>query len=79
MKLSKTQQRIVELMGNGWELGVSMVSEGRCWIQEGLVGHGGRRENVSVATFHALRKRGVIVQREQKFPTAKYVLSDEWK
>jgi hypothetical protein len=68
MKLSKTQQEIVDRLNNGWELGAMSDMSGRCWIQKPGLGRGGESHNVSSATIHALVKKGVLVYGEYKYP-----------
>ena len=73
MKLSKTQQHVIDLMESGWELGCSTTMDGRCWLQKGGLGQGGETEDVRHNTVHALYKRGLI-EGHYGFPTKKYTL-----
>jgi hypothetical protein len=78
-KLSKNQQEVIDKMRAGWELGQDMSFQGWAWLQKGGLGKGGESMNVKLNTFHSLRERGIIRCVSQKFPTARYELSDEWK
>ena len=74
-KLSKTQERIVELMGHGWELGFSHGIQPYVSLQKGGIGRGGQTETVSIATFMRLRDLGVIwAPNGDTFPTDRYQL-----
>lgn len=75
MKLSKTQQDVVDLMKNGWELGSTMTFEGGCWLQENGCGRGGNTERVSNSTVHALLNKGIICEKKAKFPLRTYKLA----
>ena len=74
--LSKAQQEVVDLLTDGWDLGVSMSMDGLCWLQRGGIGRGGASKTVSKATVSALCRKGVIRQVSRKFPTARYGLSE---
>lgn len=71
-KLSKAQQKIIDLLNSGWEIGWMLDSSDRCWIQKGGAGRGGESRNVNISTARALREAGNIVCVESKFPTARY-------
>ncbi len=73
MKLSKTQQEVIDLMKSGWELGQSMAIHSRTWLQKNGLGRGGETKNVSGATVHALYRKGLIDSKDN-FPTRKYYL-----
>ena len=60
MKLSTTQQRILDLMSNGWELGENLGCNYYGRIQKGGLGKGGEVITVSFSTISALEKRGLI-------------------
>jgi len=73
MKRSKTQQLVLDLMKEGWELGASTGIDRRCWLQKNGCGNGGEIKNVSAATVHALYKHGLI-KRNNGFPWCTYTL-----
>ena len=66
LKLSKTQQEIVQLMKNGWELGIHHAYFSDSWIQKDGLGKGGESKNVSITTIWALEKKGVIERKEKE-------------
>lgn len=77
MKLSKNQQKIIDLMKLGWELGVSVsLSRSRAWVQENGVGRGGKSEDMSIATFNVLSEKKLIEIKHKGFPTSKYQLTE---
>jgi hypothetical protein len=59
-KLSLAQQRIVDRIKDGWELGMNGGMDPRFWIQKDGLCRGGASEKVSLATVHALEDRGII-------------------
>ena len=61
-KLSKTQQEVVNLINDGWELGMQTGLTGRYWIQKGGLCCGGESKNISSATVHALEREGLIIR-----------------
>lgn len=81
MKLSKAQQRIVDLMNDGWELGYYDGLGGGYRIQKGGLGSGGDSERVRCDTAYSLIKKAVIVPNgERSFPiTRRYVLAEEYR
>lgn len=76
VKLTPTQQRVVDLMEQGWELGCSMTIDGKPWIQQGGLGKGGKTEKVSIATLDGLLKKKVIQMAYRRFPTTAYCLAE---
>ena len=74
MKLSKTQQEIVALMEQGWELCRSTSMDGRTWIQENGCGRGGKTKEIRINTVYALHKANRIVCVKGGFPTSHYRL-----
>ena len=72
--LSKTQAEVVELIRQGWELGVSYGFEHHAWLQKDGIGKGGPTKRISGATVHALWKKKVIVVSKSGFPTTIYRL-----
>lgn len=76
MKLTKAQQEIIDLLKNGWELGISAGFNARCWIQKGGIGRGGESKDIRHSTYTALRKAKAIKLVEQGYPTSKYAASE---
>jgi hypothetical protein len=75
MKLSKTQQEVVDLMREGWELAVSTTHNGGAWLQEDGVGRSGITKNISRSTYQALYRRNLLKRKGAAcFPTKTYVL-----
>ena len=60
MKVNKAQQHILDLMGDGWELGESFGCDYYGRIQRDGLGRGGEVITVSISTIRALEKRGLI-------------------
>ncbi len=60
MKTSTTQQRVLDLMGDGWELGKYYGVNTSYWIQRGGLERGGRAENLRGGTVRSLLKAGLI-------------------
>ena len=79
LKLSKTQETIVALMNDGWALGLDGTMIGRAWMQKGGLGCGGETRTVSLATFYALRDRGVILEGVRHFPTTPWHLHPHYR
>jgi hypothetical protein len=75
MKLSKTQQDIIDLLVDGWEMGWSRTLDGGVWIQKGGAGRGGESRKVNINTAKALLKMGQIRCVENGYPTARYRLT----
>jgi hypothetical protein len=59
-------------MLHGWQLGQGMDMRGRCWLQQGGCGRGGKTINVSASTVAALRSSGAIKVDKQEFPLMTY-------
>lgn len=75
MKLSPRQQEVIDLMNDGWEMGVSVTMDSRCWLQKNGVGRGGKTLRVHGGTFNSLWDKGLIEPCEYSFPTRKYRLA----
>lgn len=73
-KLSKAQQTVIDLMNEGWEMGVSKGYYSRIWLQKNGVGKGGESKNVHLNTFCALRDIGLIEINREGYPTDVYGL-----
>jgi len=73
MKLSKNQNRVIELMNDGWELGSSLSTIGhtrlveRAWLQENGLGKGGKTEEVSILTVKSLVRKNLIEQIDNPY------------
>lgn len=76
-KLSKRQHEIINLLSSGWEMGWSMAMDGLVWIQKGGAGCGGESKTVSVSTACALLNMGLIERIGNRFPIARYRLTDQ--
>ena len=74
MKLSKAQQRIVDYMKNGYELGHMSDINGRYWLQKPGLGRGGDSIDVNRASIHALINKGIICWGKHSFPWTKLYL-----
>ena len=74
MKISATQQEILDLMANGWELSQSTGIDSWWTIQKGGTGRGGETRTVSSATAYVLLDKGFIKMKSDGFPKRKYCL-----
>ena len=82
VRLSKTQEEVVTLMREGWELGQTSGWDHRAWLQKDGIGKGGPTKRVSSSTFHALWKKKVIVEKKRGYPTTTYRLDsfmEKWE
>lgn len=75
MKISKTQQDIIDKMTNGWELGLSMGLSGGFWIQQGGLGKGGTSQTVSRGTIRALLNKKLVVFDKWDYPARRLILA----
>ncbi len=76
-KLTTTQQEVIDLIKQGWELGNDLSINGRSWIQKGGLGKGGESKDVSSSTVRTLEYLGYIERGERHFPTLHYRLKTE--
>lgn len=76
MKLSKPQQKVINLMSAGWALGAEFGLNTRCWLQQDGLGRGGETEDVRSDTFHSLYKNGLIEKVKSGFPASTYGLTE---
>lgn len=78
MKLSQRQQEVIDLMKAGWELGRSIGGlTNRSWMQKDGLGRGGETKDVHSNTFFALEDKGLIEVEYEKYPRAKYRLTNK--
>lgn len=74
MKLSKAQQRVVNLMKEGWDLRSSKGFDPFAYLREG---DGLRTKSVSMATLYALLDKRVIIRIEASGNIYKYKLNKQ--
>ena len=72
MKLTAVQQKILDLMDDGWELGESMGLNPNAWIQQGGLGRGGKAQEVRLSTLFGLEQKGLIKVVEEIFPLRRF-------
>ncbi len=70
-----TQDEILRLLREGWELVRDMGIDGSWWMQRDGLGRGGPSRRVNLASAHALRRKGLIKQASAVFPKAVYQLA----
>ena len=75
-KLSVVQQLIVHQMQNGWDLGFYEGLYPTITLQEGGIGRGGATRQVTIPTFSALRRHGIIEEKERRYPVTIYTLTE---
>lgn len=76
MRLGKQQRKILELMTQDWQLGLSLGLHPHYWIQKGGLGKGGEaNHNLNQVTCLSLVKNGYIRVAYRKFPTEAFELS----
>ena len=76
MKLTKTQQNVLDKMRDGWELGCSHSFGMHCWLQKGALGEGGESEDVRYSTLSVLFDKGLIKQRGREHGVMVFQLTD---
>ena len=76
MKLSVLQQKVIDLMNEGWELGLTQGFCPRAWLQKNGLGKGGETLNISVATLYSLERNKLIVSQGYSYPTRTYKLKE---
>lgn len=68
-KLSEKQQKVIDLLRAGWELGLSPAFKpnhpSHVWLQKGGLGNGGEAYEIDERTLSSLIKRGLIKDVEQ--------------
>lgn len=79
MKLSDSQQHVIDRMKSGWQLGTSMDLRAHSWIQKGGCGSGGDAEDVHGNTVSALFDKKIIVMDSERFPLRTYKLAESTK
>jgi len=75
MKLSETQQHVIDRMKSGWQLGTSMDLRAHSWLQKDGCGSGGETEDVHGNTVSALWSKKLIVTDHEGFPLRTYKLA----
>ncbi len=75
MKLSETQQHVIDRMKSGWQLGTSTSLHPCSWLQKDGCGRGGEAEDVHAGTVHSLLDRGMIIVDHEGFPLRTYKLA----
>jgi hypothetical protein len=70
-----TQEEILRLLREGWELGKDIGIDGSWWMQRDGLGMGGPSRRVNAASAHALHRKGLIKQLSAVFPKAVYGLA----
>lgn len=68
------KSRALELMAEGWELGVDRSCYGSFWLQKGGVGRGGETKYMGANTGMALLRSGRLRLLESKWHTDSYRL-----
>ena len=61
MKLSPSQQKVIDLLKEGWELGIDSGWFPDARLQKNGLGKGGEVYRPTFGTINALRKRNLIV------------------
>lgn len=79
MKLSETQQHVIDRMKSGWQLGTSTGLNSFSWLQKDGCGRGGEAEDVHGNTVRALSDRKLIVVDREGFPLRTYKLPESKK
>ena len=79
MKLSKSQQHVVDLMDQGWHLGMTGGINPEPWLQRDGLGYGGPTERIHRGTFWALWKKRAIINKDSgyRYGGTEYVLRRE--
>ena len=75
MERPATQDEILRLLREGWELGSDMGIDGSWWMQRDGLGRGGPSRRVHAASARALHHKGLIKQLSAVFPKAVYGLA----
>ena len=81
MNLSPAQQKVIDLMKEGWGLGRSQTigTIGVCELQQGGVGMGGKTQRVRRDVVRHLERNRLIKQTGEFFPTQIFTLTDKAK
>lgn len=74
-----TKDRIVELLREGWQLGVGSGVSSHAWMQKELM-HGGDTYDCNYGSVNALRKRKIIrflpARKKDPFWLSRYELTE---
>ncbi len=76
-KLTDTQQEVLDLINDGWELGSDVTMSGGYWLQKEGIGRGGETKVVSSSTVRTLEYLSYIERGEYSFPILHYRLKTE--
>ena len=81
MNLSPAQQKVIDLMKDGWELGMSQTigTIGVCKLQQGGIGRGGKTQRVRRDIVYHLERRRLIKRTGEFFPTQVFALTEKGK
>ena len=71
-KPTPKQQRVLDMMAEGWELGLYGGLNPSAILQKRGIGKGGAVESVHLGTFVALRRHGKIQCKKQGSPVSIY-------
>lgn len=58
--------RVLQLLAEGWELGVSAGFSPRVWMQKNGLSRGGETEDVNWNSMHSLRDSGTVVRLPER-------------
>ena len=77
MDKCRDEEKILRLMSQGWQLGLSFGfrrSRARAWIQLGGIGRGGDTIDIHMSTFKKLDESGKIKTISRDATTIKFAL-----
>ncbi len=63
--ISPKQKNILQLIIDGWEIGIYTGIYPGAWIQKSGLGYGGEAKGVNFKTFDSLRTKGLIAQNNE--------------
>ena len=63
--ITPKQKEFLQLIVDGWEIGMGTGFTPRAWIQKGGLGRGGEARDIHFNTFSAMRLKGLIELNEQ--------------
>ena len=75
--LGSRQREILQLIVDGWELGLDLTLGGNYWIQKGGLGRGGEsNRKISSDACQSLRNKGYIAAKYRVFPVQAFELTN---